>query len=116
MFTAPNSTSGQIVDIVSSKVVLLSITIIIFSSSSSSSSSSSCTSPSLGTKSPSNKRLESKQFETTKMALYRQVLPALQVGHWDTINEPHSVAESLALLSQGIGKLQPAGHTRPFTG
>jgi len=50
------------------------------------------------------------------MALYRQVLPALQVGHWDTINEPHSVAESLALLSQGIGKLQPAGHTRPFTG
>jgi hypothetical protein len=50
------------------------------------------------------------------MAVCRQVLPDLQVGHWDTINEPHSVAESLGLLSQGIGKLQPAGHTWPFTG
>jgi hypothetical protein len=49
------------------------------------------------------------------MAVYRQVLPDIQVGHWDTINELHSVAESLVLLSHGIGKLQPAGHTRPFT-
>jgi hypothetical protein len=48
MFTAPNSTSGQTVDIVSSKVVPLIITIIIFFSSSSSPSS-------LGTKSPSKK-------------------------------------------------------------
>jgi len=50
------------------------------------------------------------------MAVYRQVLPDFQVGHWDTMNEPHIVAESLGLLSQGVGKLQPAGHTRPFTG
>jgi hypothetical protein len=46
MFTAPNSTGGQIVDIVSSKVVPLIITIFFFFSSS---SSSSHPPPSLGT-------------------------------------------------------------------
>jgi hypothetical protein len=73
--------------LVASKVILL-IIMIFFSFFSSSSFSS-------PEKTPPNRRLGSKQFETIMTALCRQVLPVLQVGHWDTINEPHIAAESL---------------------